>query len=166
MSHFAYTQVLSNLVLNSNNEEKNNELINEFNSNEDFIELRLKNYPISSAESEFIKQYIYPIVTSGLVFLFTSLFIFLNGTVIRNLRKYAIYLSWGARTIEKIVALIIPFLVIILWSLPTVLILVDFVYFSPLRPSFVLMVYLLLIIIYTLLSIIVIRSSTIQEFYK
>ena len=93
MSHFAYTQVLSNLVLNSYNEEKNNELINEFNSNEDFIELRLKNYPISSAESEFIKQYIYPIVTSGLVFLFTSLFIFLNGTVIRNLRKYAIYLS-------------------------------------------------------------------------
>lgn len=93
MSDYSFYQVLNNLVLNAENKDSNKQFITDFNDNKDFLELKLNNYPIESIESSFIKSYIYPIIVSGLIFLFSSFFIFINGMMIRNLRKYSIYLS-------------------------------------------------------------------------
>lgn len=166
MSPYSYYQVLSNLVLYSMNSEANNRFVNMFNDNRDFIELRLNDYPVDSTESSFIKSYIYPIIGSGLLFLFVSLFIFINGLIIRNIRKYAIYLSYGAMIKHLIVALMTPFTVIIATSFLIVMTFVDFVNFSPLKPSFVLILYMSLIVIYLLLCTYAIRSSTVRQYYK
>lgn len=166
MSDYSFYQVLNNLVLNAENKDSNKQFITDFNDNKDFLELKLNNYPIESIESSFIKSYIYPIIVSGLIFLFSSFFIFINGMMIRNLRKYSIYLSWGAQIRELIIAMLVPFLVVLFSSLLMIFIMVDFVHFSPLKPNFVIEVYSILIIIFTLLCTIVINSSTVKEFYR